>query len=474
MTFHCSFIILLYLLILLCQLELILCQFRVNQEYFENYCASSLKTSKYTSVSNTNGNICGFPIALNAYQVTFYTLEASFPFNAPPNLVRRAGQEFRSSIGAHAGIGVTLETNNGCSPNYIPTYKFNPKYKPMCEQFSIEFIAENYTEVLFNNNSASIYITNPLDKNRWINSKILTTTTGYVYTKYILQLLHNISIGYYDVYQPILVLQPNTTTFEKLIPVTETVLGYSGLMNYPRTSYSFLNESIAFLISKNCLVTPLLQLSSTYLIYFSADSSLGDPISLYDSNVQKWYADLYNCYKEVGKLSANAAFFFNNITICYDSYPYIAYVNVGNGSDMVYKVNLYTANTNISTPELFRFLLPAAESYYYLNGTSVATRIDIFIFCLLLLVLVLYCLFLTRNLARSKTSAIHKQMEGRFIDRIYETYGNDGYLKECNITLSSKPSSIISNRISNPQYRATRGNSNDDINLGLLNRGDTS
>ena len=86
-----------------------------------------------------------------------------------------------------------------------------------------------------------------------------------------------------------------------------------------------------------------------------------------------------------------------------------------------------------------------------------------------------YCCFLVRQFTRSKTSASHKEMEGRFIDRIYETYGNDGTLKEWNITLHSKQPSIIHNvnRISQG-YRSTRGNSTEEINLGLLNRGDTS
>jgi uncharacterized membrane protein len=466
-----------FLLLIFLLFDSIRCQIQLSKEYV-NQCANQLQNNQ------ANSTICSFPKSYDGFTVSFYMLQGSFPFNAPSDLIDNAGIEFRSSVQAHAGIGIILESFEGaCS--YSPN---NPKRFGKyieCVQFSIEFAANNYTGAIFPdtsnhlvtwNNNASIYLTNPINSNQWINSKLLTITTGYIYNQYVLTILKNISYGYFDTYQPITILQPNITTFENVIPVAENNIG--DLLTYPSSSYTFVNQTTSFLLSKQCIVSSLLAASTTNFFYFSnsiASVTLAQADNEY--KVSQWYADLYSCFKKnATKFSingvSNGATFMAALPACYHSYAYV-YGNTG----MVYNVSLYkNIAADIYTPLLFRFLLSSSSSSQFISPTMLP--LDYIILIIFAFVFVIYCGFLTTRLTKAKTSTSHKELEGRFLDRIYETYGNENTLKEWNITLTSKSSTNNSfkneinkskNHSSGSWNRSNMGRkSTDDIDVGLL------
>lgn len=106
--------------------------------------------------------------------------------------------------------------------------------------------------------------------------------------------------------------------------------------------------------------------------------------------------------------------------------------------------------------------------------------VDIIFLVVFSVVFVVYCVYLATRLAKGKTSGNDKAMEGRFLNRIYETYGNELTLKEWNLN-SKQPNTKISTLydetsrsknvgVGSPWKRSST--KSDDIDVGLLTKTD--
>lgn len=110
--------------------------------------------------------------------------------------------------------------------------------------------------------------------------------------------------------------------------------------------------------------------------------------------------------------------------------------------------------------------------------------VDIFFLVVFSVVFVVYCVYLATRLAKGKASGSDKAMEGRFLNRIYETYGNELTLKEWNLnskqpntgsrsnisTLYDETSRTKNVGIGSPWKRSST--KSDDIDVGLLTKND--
>ena len=312
------------------------------------------------SASLWNTTMCGFPLVGETQSIGFVTLAGSFPFNAPSSIQSRAGPEFRNSVGLHGGIGIIISSTSlsvlyGSSSN---NFKFT--------KLSVEFLAENYISGLFPNvsankviwnNNGAIYVRNPIDTSMWLNSKIITETTGLIYLKYIRQVYQTIAAGGYDVFQPISVLTPNISAISSVTPTNQLEIG--SLLVNPISSFTFVENTITFLLSEHFRIGTFLQLATTSAFYFHCCVGTGcppscSPLSLVNLNitaneiiVSSWYQKLKKCYGS----SSNA-----DIQSCYQSYAYV-YMN----SSMVYNVTLLNMtqyqNESLNNPMIFRYLL---------------------------------------------------------------------------------------------------------------------
>jgi len=473
---------LLIILLVLLVLNPIQCQIQLSKEYV-NLCSSEFEFKDNTHKNNT---VCSFPKAFNSYTATFHLLEGSFPFNTPDDIRKEAGNIYRSNIQAHSGVGIVLESYPGACA------VINPLKNVVCIQMSVEFASNNYTGGIFPNilnnnqqlqwnNNGSVYLTNPINQNNWINSKILTTTTGYIYNQYVVQILDMIIKGNFDIYQPISIVNPNTTSFSSLLQVPEQYVGT--ILLYPASSYTFTNTSISYLVSKQCAIELLLPPPSTNYMYFTntAVQVVGLDGGTIEQEVSQWYHNLYQCYYTNITNSNDTC--LTDLSSCYTTEPY-AYVY--NNASSVYKVTLYPNTADITTPLLFRFLITTSTAGSLTAPTLAAA--DVFVLVVLSIVFVAYCGYLTTRLVKGKTSGSHKEMEGRFLNRIFETYGNAENLKEWNISLNSKPSSMYkyNSSIGTSLYDETtatttgvgsswnRTTKSDDIDVSLLIKSDTS
>ena len=464
------------LVLLLCQQ--IQCQIQLSKEYVRRC------SNEFVANIDKNNTVCSFPKAFNSYTATFHLLEGSFPFNTPNDIRKQAGNIFRSNIQAHSGIGIVLESYPGACA------AINPLKTVVCIQITVEFASNNYTGGIFPNiinnnqqiqwnNNGSVYLTNPINQNNWINSKILTTTTGYIYNQYVVKILDMIKSGHYDIYQPISIVNPNTTSFSSLLQIPEQ---YVGTILYPASSYTFTNQTISYLVSVQCAIELLLSPPSTNYMYFTNTEVqvIGLDGGTIEQEVSQWYHNLYQCYYTNITHSNDTC--LTDLSSCYTTKPY-AYIY--NNASSVYKIILYPNTIDISTPLLFRFLMTTLSVAPLTTPTLGAT--DVFVLVVLSIVFVAYCGYLTTRLVKGKTSGSHKEMEGRFLNRIFETYGNPETLKEWNISLNSKPSSMYkyNSGVGTSLYDETTTSGNgsswnrattksDDIDVSLLIKSDTS
>jgi len=326
--------------------------------YCKNIIKNSVKLRK-----NWNNEICGFPLATNMQAVGFIALEGSFPFNTPKSILKNAGIEFRQGVTLHSGIAIIIATSS-----IDLLYGSDPNSGHSFIKFSIEFCSNNYTGSIFPyknnngnniqwNNNASINVRNPLDTNLWLNSRIITETTGLVYNEFIYQIYENILNGDYNVFQPITIISPNISSFETLLPITQNQ--YGSLLISSISSSTLVNNTISFLLSKECTIGAFLNLASTSIFYFQCTNGASckslETVPLND-DVYIWYENLHEC---LVNFNGNGAINWQNIQNCYNlSYAYV-YMN----STFAYKVDLLNVtediyhNTTIYNPMIFRYIL---------------------------------------------------------------------------------------------------------------------
>ena len=377
--------------------------------------AKLCKFAMRKSSSTWNMTLCGFPLVDETESVTFITLEGSFPFNAPYSVSKAVGPQFRQGTAIHGGIGIIISrTGNG---------------KITSTKISVEFVAEDYLSALFPNttsgslvwnNAGSIYINNPLNSSFWLNSRIISETTGYIYLKYIYDLYRNISSEQYTVFQPIKVIQPNVAYFQNILPVSELDIGTVTV--YPKSSYAFVISVIEFLLSLDCQVQVILGLTTTSIFYFQDNTNL-KIVNLNSSSVvqvSKWYSDLYSCFKGLSSTSPRENLYLD-IQDCYGSYSY-AYVYLN--PTAVYKVSLLNTtalvNQGVYNPMIFQYLLSTNST-----DTGKPPKMDILdIILIILFYMAIFCMvvFVIAKVyykRESKTSKQSTYLE-RFKDKVQE------------------------------------------------------
>ena len=377
-------------------------------------CMKMMKSPK----KSYNSSACGFPLVGETESITFVTLEGSFPFNAPYNISKGAGPQFRQGTAIHGGIGIVISntTRNGIITS---------------TKISVEFAAENYLSGLFPNtnndtltwnNTGSIFVNSPLNTSLWLNSRIISETSGYVYLRYIYELYKNISTHQYAVFQPIKVIQPNVTYFQSILPVNEKEIG--NVVVNPNSSYAFVITTIEFLLNLNCEVDVVLGLTATSIFYLQDETNLGIVYLDSSSNVaqvSKWYRQLYYCFSNLSSNSLRTNLYLD-IQDCYGRHSY-AYVYLSNSS--VYNVSLLNTDTLVNqgvyNPMIFQYLL-VAETNYNLQkpNTNTIDIILIVLFYMSILAMVVFIMAKVYYKRESKTSKQSTYLE-RFHDKVQES-----------------------------------------------------
>lgn len=227
---------------------------------------------------------------------------------------------------AHAGLGVWDTTTD--------------------DKFSIEFVSNNYVGGLLPNtsngyinwlNSGSIVITDPLDSEAWLNSRLLTTTSGSAYSQLITYLQGN--TGLFQYYQPVTALYVNTSLINASIAITNDDIDNIGtVLVQPTNSFAFVDDLIIQLGSYGCDLGAFLQIYATSFGYLTREKAAPNVVSWGEgqpanADVYRWYSDLNKCYKNAysatQKSGADASFFLGVSVAVYPSYLMVIVIVVG-------------------------------------------------------------------------------------------------------------------------------------------------
>lgn len=385
------------------------------------FCLNLIQQSQHT----WDQSICGFPLVSETQSVTFVTLEASFPFNAPSSIVKAAGPQFRQGSAVHGGIGLIISTSTisalyGQSSSSIEVMKV-----------SVEFAADSYTSGLFPNttndtvtwnNSGSIYVSNPLNTTLWLNSRIIAETTGFVYLRYISDIFKNITMGAYEIFQPVNILTPNIANLQSIAPINQLEIGTT--LVSPYSSYAFVKDATGFLLNQNCVIGTFLELTATSFFYFHCcvgssscpancnltSVNLNNPVD--EKKVSIWYQEVQICFSSIS--NSGSTNLWLDIQDCYSSHPY-AYVY--KNSSAVYNVSLLDTTTyqGVYNPMIYRYVLQEQT----ISGSAIPSiaTIDIVLMVFFYLSVVSMFLFLVLKVYRNKESKTSRNRT-TYLDRI--------------------------------------------------------
>lgn len=162
---------------------------------------------------------------------------------------------------AYAGLGIWDTTTN--------------------KKFTIEFLSDNYVGGLLPNcsdgyihwqNAASIVITDPIDDSAWLNSRLITTTSGNAWTQIITYLKDN--TNKYTTYQPVTALYLNASLVNSsVITSNDDIDSIGSLVLAPTNSFAFVSDLINQLGSYGCDLGAFLQIYSTSFDYSTNTSA---------------------------------------------------------------------------------------------------------------------------------------------------------------------------------------------------------
>lgn len=172
-----------------------------------------------------------------------------------------AGTNFNQFGVGHAGLGVWDTTSD--------------------IKFSIEFLSNDYVGSLLPqlsggnivwNNAASIVITSPLVEKQWLNSRLITTTTGNAYSQLITYLQDNLED--FTVYQPVTALYVNSSLFNASMEYSTDDLHTIGEVMVPATnSFQFVDTLVGLLASYGTDLGAFLQIYATSYDYLTANEN---------------------------------------------------------------------------------------------------------------------------------------------------------------------------------------------------------
>eukprot|EP01040_Poterioochromonas_malhamensis_P005401 gene5402-5795_t len=317
-------------------------------------------------IFSTQYDIYSGPSLSNSDSVQFFYLEAPFPYNAPQSIKDTAGSNFDKYGVSHAGLGIWDTTTD--------------------VKFSIELVSNDYVGGLLPNtsngvitwlNSASIVITDPLDTNAWLNSRLITTTSGSAYSQLITYLQGN--EGLFQYYQPVTALYVNTSLLNSTDTVTNDDIDQVGsILVAPTNSFAFVDELINQLGSYGCDLGAFLQIYATSFDYFARDKSAPTVVSWTagqqaNPDVYRWYSDLYNCYEQSYTTTQTDSGDANSFLAlvakdCYHDYAYFFKT-----TNSVYNITLASDTADYATPMLTQYIynLPSSNDGDAENLTAI-------------------------------------------------------------------------------------------------------
>jgi hypothetical protein len=178
-------------------------------------------------------------------------------------------------------------------------------------------------------NAASIVITDPINEDLWLNSRLITTTSGNAYSQLITYLQANTAL--YAYYQPVTSLFLNLTLVNSSDIVSNDDFNEIGtIILEPTNSFAFVNDLINQLGSYGCDLGAFLQIYATSFDYISSTKAAPQVVSWNGqapSAVAQWYQELKNCYGIVyDNTQTNgqgSSYFLEAVKNCYGSYAYV-------------------------------------------------------------------------------------------------------------------------------------------------------
>ncbi len=180
-----------------------------------------------------------------------------------------AGSNFDRFGVSHAGLGIWDTTTD--------------------VKFTIEFVANDYVGALLPqlnpdgsitwNNQGSIVITNPLIESNWLNSRLLTTTSGNAWTQ-IINYLQSVP-DKFTIYQPVTGIYLNASLFNTSSVYSTDDINDVGKVVLPgMDSFTFVDELVTQLGSYGSDLGAFLQIYATSFDYIAGDSKEPVAVSL--------------------------------------------------------------------------------------------------------------------------------------------------------------------------------------------------
>lgn len=208
-----------------------------------------------------------------------------------------AGASFNKYGVAHAGLGVWDTTTD--------------------DKYTIEFVSNSYVGALLPNltdndiswNNAATVSISDLNENDWLNSRLITTTSGSVYSQLITYLQNN--RVKYSVYQPITSFYLNFTELNTSKTYTTDDIQTTGdVLVKPINSFSFVDDLVQQLSNYGCDMEAFLNIYATSFNYVSGTPEMLTPISWPagqpDQTVYSWYSNLTECYNQKFNISSQS------------------------------------------------------------------------------------------------------------------------------------------------------------------------
>jgi hypothetical protein len=197
-----------------------------------------------------------------------------------------AGANFDRFGVSHAGLGVWDTTSD--------------------VKFSIELLSQDYVGALLPqlnsadgsitwNNAGNIVVTNPLVESSWLNSRLVTTTSGNSWNQLLTFLQSNQKL--FEVVQPVAGLYLNASLVNaSVIYSTDDINSIGELVIEPSNSFVFVDTLVTQLGSYGCDLGAFLQIYATSFDYIAASKATPSIVSLENANanaaVYAWYVSI--------------------------------------------------------------------------------------------------------------------------------------------------------------------------------------
>lgn len=188
-----------------------------------------------------------------------------------------AGTSFTKYAISHAGLGIWDTTTD--------------------EKFTTEFISNNYVGALLPTthessgmlsweNAASVVFTTPTENSDWLNSQLVCTTTGALYSQLIDYIKDNIAL--FETFQPVEVIyinasSVNTSSSNSYTYSSDAMSNSGDIKVAPKDSFWFVHTLLTQLGDYGCDIEGFLQIYATSYQYISRYDEVASIVSWEDN-----------------------------------------------------------------------------------------------------------------------------------------------------------------------------------------------